>query len=81
MLVVKTGIEVLRQKSKVKDRPTFVPGGGVVCVIDSTELRGIVSEGGARSLGLQDGACGGGGGPGGGLMVALDRKNEADAVD
>ena len=63
------------------DRLTFAPGDGVVCVINSTELRGVVSEGGVRSLGVQGGACRGGGGPGGELMVALDRKHEAHAVD
>ena len=39
------------------DRPTFVPGGGVVCFVNSTDLRHIFAEGGVfpRAGGQQGG--------------------------
>ena len=52
------------------DRLTFVPGDGVVCFVNSTELRHIVAEGGVfpRAGGQQG-------------EFTLERKEEADAQD
>ena len=49
-------------------RPAFVPGGGMVCFVNSTEPRQIVAEGGVfpRAGGQQGG-------------FTLERKEEADA--
>ena len=52
------------------DRLTFVPGDGVVCFVNSTELRHIVAKGGVfpRAGGQQG-------------EFTLERKEEADAQD
>ena len=52
------------------DRITFVPGDGVVCFVNSTELRHIVAKGGVfpRAGGQQG-------------EFALERKEEAGAQD
>jgi hypothetical protein len=52
------------------DRLTFVPGDGVVCFVNSTELRHIVAEGGVfpRASGQQG-------------EFTLDCKEEADSQD
>ena len=52
------------------DRPTFVPGDGVVCFVNSTELRHIVAKGGVfPQAGGQQGE------------YTPERKEEADAQD
>ena len=52
------------------DCPTFVPGDGVVCFVNSTELRHIVAEGEVfPRVGGQQGE------------LAVERKEEADAQD
>ena len=52
------------------DRPAFVPGDGVACFVNSTELRHIVAEGGVfpRAGGQQG-------------EFTLERKEEADTQD
>ena len=52
------------------DRLTFVPGDGVVCFVNSTELRQIAAKGGVfpRAGGQQG-------------EFILERKEEADAQD
>ena len=64
-------MEWLERTGSDPDRPTSVPGDGIVCfVLSSTELRHIVAEGGAfpRAGGQQGG-------------FTLERKEEADAQD
>ena len=63
-------VEWLERTGSDPDRPTFVPGDGVVCFVNSTELRHIVAEGGVfpRAGGQQG-------------EFTLERKEEADAQE
>ena len=63
-------VEWLERTRSDPDLPTFVPGDGVVCFVNSTELRHIVAEGGVFPR-----ACGQQG------EFTLERKEEADARD
>jgi len=63
-------VEWLERSASDPDRLTFVPGDGVVCYVNSTELRHIVVGGGVvRRPGGVDGA------------VTLSRPEEAAAQD
>ena len=63
-------VEWLERTGSDPDRLAFVPGGGVVCFVNSTELRHIVAEGGVfpRAGGQQG-------------EFTPERKEEADAQD
>ena len=63
-------MEFLERTGPDPDRLAFVPGDGVVCFVNSTELRHIVTEGGVipRAGGQQG-------------EFALERKKDADAQD
>ena len=63
-------VESLERTGPDPDRLTFAPGDGLVCFVNSTELRHIVAEG--RVFPRAGGQQG---------EFTLERKGEADAQD
>ena len=62
------------------DRRAFVPGDGVVCLVNSTELRRIVAPGGVTEQ-RSHGGGGSGGDDGDELTFVLERQEEAWAQE